>query len=141
MKRMLLAALVSGAPLAACASYPAPQQHIADSMAAVRGAQEVGAASQPQAALNLKLAEEELAQARLLVSNDKNEQADYMALRAKSDADLALVLAREQVAQVRAQQGEAQAKAVESGAQVLPMPMPTPTLPPTPSTVTPNPVR
>jgi hypothetical protein len=142
MKRMFLVALVSGAPLAACASYQAPQQHIADSTAAVRGAEEVGAASQPQAALNLKLAQEELARAKALVSDDKNEEADYMALRAKSDADLALALTREHVAQVRAQQGEAQAKAVESGAHVLPMPLPAQTLPPTPSTVTPtNPVR
>jgi hypothetical protein len=142
MQRMVLAALVSGASVAACASYPAPQQHLADSMAAVRGAEEVGASSQPQAALNLKLAQEELARARALVRDDKNEEAAYMALRAKSDADLALALAREQVAQNRAQQGEAQAAAVVNGAQLLPMPSPSPVLPPSPSTVSPtNPVR
>jgi hypothetical protein len=138
MNRMILAALVGAAPLAACASYPAPQQHMADSIAAVRGAEEVGAATQPQAALNLKLAQEELAKAKALMDDNKNEQADYMALRAKSDADLALALAREHAAETRAQQGEAQAKAVENGAHVLPMPTPSPVLPPTPSTVTPT---
>jgi hypothetical protein len=138
MNRMILAALVGAAPLAACASYPAPQQHMADSIAAVRGAEEVGAAAQPQAALNLKLAQEELAKAKALMDDDKNEQADYMAQRAKSDADLALALAREHAAETRAQQGEAQAKAVANGAHVLPMPTPSPVLPPTPSTVTPT---
>jgi uncharacterized protein YqfA (UPF0365 family) len=138
MNRMILAALVGAAPLAACASYPAPQQHMADSIAAVRGAEELGAATQPQAALNLKLAQEELAKAKALMDDDKNEQADYMALRAKSDADLALALAKEHAAEIRAQQGEAQAKAVENGAHVLPMPTPSPVLPPTPSTVTPT---
>jgi hypothetical protein len=142
MKRMFLAALLGGASVAACASYPAPQQHIADSAAAVRGAEVIGASSQPQAALNLKLAQEEIARAKALVANDKNEEGDYMALRAKSDAELALALAREKVAQTRAQQGEAQAAAVENGAHLLPMPSPSPVLPPTPSTVPPtNPVR
>jgi hypothetical protein len=49
-----------------------------------------------------------------------------------------LALAREQVAQNRAQQGEAQAKAVENGAHLLPMPAPAPVLPPSPSTVSPT---
>src|SRR5580692_9682851 len=124
MNRIVIATLVGGASLVACASYPAPQQHMADSMAAVRGAQEVGAASQPQAALNLKLAEEELARSKALVGDDKNEEADFMALRAKSDADLALALAREHAAEVRAQQATAQATAVENGANVVPMPSP-----------------
>jgi hypothetical protein len=141
MKRIFLTALVCAAPLGACASYPAPQQHMADSMASVRGAEEVGAASQPQAALNLKLAQEELARAKALMGDDKNEEADYMALRAKSDADLALALAREHIAEGRAQQGEAQAKAVENGAHIVPMPAPSPVLPATPSTVSPTGVR
>jgi hypothetical protein len=137
MKRMFLT-LVCAAPLAACASYPAPQQHMADSIASVRGAEEVGAASQPQAALNLKLAQEELARAKALMGNDKNEEADYMALRAKSDADLALALASEHAAEIRAQQGEAQATAVENGAHLVPLPAPSPVLPPSPSTVSPT---
>jgi hypothetical protein len=140
MKRMFQTQ-VCAAPLAACASYPAPQQHMADSQASVRGAEEVGAASQPQAALNLKLAQEELARAKALMGDDKNEEADYMALRAKSDADLALALAREHVAETRAQQTEAQATAIENGAHLVPMPAPSPVLPPAPSTVSPTGVR
>jgi hypothetical protein len=137
MKRIALIVSIIAAPLMGCASYPAPEQHMADSAAALRGAEEVGAANQPQAALNLKLAQEELARAKALMNDGNNEQADFMTLRSKADAELALTLAREDVAKNRAQQGNAKVKAVESGAQVLPMPMPSPVLPASPSTVTP----
>jgi uncharacterized protein YqfA (UPF0365 family) len=110
---------------------------MADSAAALRGAEEVGAAAQPQAALNLKLAQEELARSKALMDDGKNEEADFMTLRAKADAELALALAREETSRVRALQGESKAKAVENGAQLLPMPMSSPVLPASPSTVTP----
>jgi uncharacterized protein YqfA (UPF0365 family) len=123
--------------LVACAGYPAPQQHMADSVAAVRGAEEVGAAAQPQAALNLKLAQEELARAKALLDDGKNEEADFMTLRAKADAELALNLAREEESRIRAEQGETKARAVEGGARIIPMPVPSPVLPSSPSTNTP----
>jgi len=135
---LLVVPFVVVAPLLGCASYPAPEQHLADSAAALRGAEEVGAASQPQAALNLRLAQEELTRAKALAGDGKNEQADFMSLRAKVDADLALTLAREDAARVRAQETDAKAKAVEHGAQILPMPLPSPVLPPSPSTATPR---
>jgi hypothetical protein len=138
MRRIaLVVPVLALTPLLGCASYPAPQQHMADSAAALRGAEEVGAAAQPQAALNLKLAQEEIARAKALVDDGKNEEADFMTLRAKADADLALTLAREETSRVRAQQDESKAKAVENGAQILPMPMTSPVLPASPSTVTP----
>ncbi len=138
MKRIaLFISVLALAPLWGCASYPTPQQHMADSAAALRGAEEVGAASQPQAALNLKLSQEEIARAKTLVEDGKNEEADFMTLRAKADAELALALTREETARVHAQQGESKAKAVQSGAQILPAPLPSPVLPASPSTVTP----
>ena len=139
MKRFaLVVPVISVAALLGCASYPAPNQHLADSIAAIRGAEEVGAAAQPQAALNLKVAQEEAAHAKALLDDGKNEEADFMTLRAKADADLALALAREATARNRAQQGESKAQAVENGAQILPMPVPSPVLPASPSTVTPS---
>jgi hypothetical protein len=139
MKRFaLVVPVISVAGLLACASYPAPNQHLAESIAAIRGAEEVGAAAQPQAALNLKVAQEEAARAKALLDDGKNEQADFMSLRAKADADLALVLARESAARNRAQQGESKATAVENGAQIIPMPVPPTVLPASPSTITPS---
>jgi hypothetical protein len=64
-------------------------------MAAVRGAETAGAAQVPQAALHLKLAEDQIAEAKKMMENNDNDRADGMAIRAYNDADLALVLTRE----------------------------------------------
>jgi len=93
MPKSTYAALV--AVCAACASYPEPTTHLAASMAAVRGAETAGAEQVPQAALHLKLAQEQLAQAESMINSDDNERADGMAIRAYNDAELALALARE----------------------------------------------
>lgn len=94
---------------AGCASYPAPTERLASSMAAVRGAQEVGAAQVPQAALAMKLAQEEIAKAKAMMDSGENESADYMAQRASHDAELAIALTRENTARLRA--GQAAEKA------------------------------
>lgn len=79
----------------ACASFPVPTQTVADSQASVRGAEELGAADVPPAALKLQLANEEVLKAERLMSEGENEEAHYMALRAAHDADLAIALVRE----------------------------------------------
>lgn len=86
------------------ASYPAPTEHLASSMAAVRAAQETGAASVPKAQLHLKLAEEQTAQAKALMEEGENERADYMTLRAYNDATLAMALTRQNAARLQAEQ-------------------------------------
>jgi hypothetical protein len=91
------------AALAGCASYPAPVQRMADAEAAARTAQETGATSIPQAQLHLKLAQEEISQAKGLVANGDNRPADYMLIRARSDAELALGEARAQAAHAEAE--------------------------------------
>lgn len=100
----------------ACASHPPPTDHMASAIAAVRGAQvAVAQAGQvPEAALQLKLAEEQVAQAREMIKQGDNERADYMTLRAYNDAELALALARQHQAREAAQ--EAAKKAGPSAA-------------------------
>ena len=93
-------ALVS---VAACASYPAPTERLANALASIRGAQEVGASGSPQAALHLKLAQEQATQAKALMDDGKNERAEYVAQRAQVDAELALAMAREAQAGAQAQ--------------------------------------
>lgn len=90
----------------ACASHPPPTDHMASAIAAVRGAQvAVAQAGQvPEAALQLKLAEEQVAQAREMIKQGDNERADYMTLRAYNDAELALALARQHQARAAAQE-------------------------------------
>ena len=88
----------------ACASRPPPTDHMASAIAAVRGAQVAvsQAGEVPEAALHLKLAEEQVAQARQMIERGDNERADYMTLRAYNDAELALALARQHEARLAA---------------------------------------
>lgn len=88
-----------------CASHPPPTDNMASAVAAVRGAQvAVAQAGQvPEASLHLKLAEEQVAQAREMMEDGDNERANYMTLRAYNDAELALALARQHQAREAAE--------------------------------------
>jgi hypothetical protein len=79
----------------ACASFPPPTDTVASSLASVRGAEELGAADVPQAALQLQLARDELKLANKLIAEGENERAKSVALRAGNDAELAIALVRE----------------------------------------------
>lgn len=94
-------------------SMPEPKQPLADAEAASRSAQEVGANSQPTARLHAKLADEQINKAKALIANGDNDEATYVLLRARADAELALALAREQAAIVEKQ------KAVEQSSTTL----------------------
>ena len=87
-----------------CASHPAPTQQVASSLAAVRGAEEAGALQVPEAALHMKLAEEQLEQAQALMPEGDNQRAEDLAVRAYQDAELAIALARENEARQRLDQ-------------------------------------
>ncbi|MFZ5896168.1 MAG: DUF4398 domain-containing protein [Myxococcota bacterium] len=86
---------------AACSSRNAPPAASADAKAAISAAEAVGAQSEPQAALHLKLARDQTTKADALARDGKDEEARAMIERAKIDAELALVLTRD--ASVRAQ--------------------------------------
>lgn len=90
-----------------CASHPPPNDHLASAIAAARVADEAGARQVPSAALQLKLAEEQIATAKKMVDNGDNLRADYMTLRAYNDAELALAIARESAARRRAAEMQA----------------------------------
>lgn len=114
MKNTILSILAAAPLLAACgSSMPEPKQPMADAEAAMRSAREVGADTQPAARLHVKLADEQISQAKALVASGDNERAGYVLLRARADAELALALAREQNALVEKQ------KAVETSSTTL----------------------
>jgi hypothetical protein len=94
---LVLAALTAGG-MGCGGSFPPPNDHLASAIASVSAAQAAGAAQVPRAALQLKLAEEQVAQAREMMKRGEDERADYMTLRAFNDAQLAMALAREQQA-------------------------------------------
>ena len=89
--------------VAACASSPVPAERLAKSTAAIRSAHEVGAERVPNAAMHLKVANEELDLAKRLITDGDNRRAEYVLLRAQVDADVALQLAREDQARADAQ--------------------------------------
>jgi hypothetical protein len=111
--------------LAGCASYPQPTEKHASSVGAVSGAKEAGAEKIPDAALHLRLAQEQNEKAQKLMADDENERATYVTERARSDADLALAMAREERARKRAQQATAAlSPGMESGMGPTNMPAP-----------------
>jgi hypothetical protein len=90
---MTLAGAVAATVLAAgCASVPLRTE---TSTSGIRAAEEVGAREVPRAALHLQLAKEELNKAKTLAANGEDEMAASMLLRAEADAELAVLLSRE----------------------------------------------
>jgi len=82
--------------MSACGGAAPPNERLASAEGALQAAQEAGARDIPQAALYLKLAERQLAKAKVLIRDDSNNRARLLLIRAESDADLARFLAREQ---------------------------------------------
>ena len=106
--RLWISAALGAASLAACGGAPKPEARIASSEGAIRGAQEAGAQTVPQATLHLKLAQEQREHAIQLVNTGDNHRAAMLLARAEADAELAVALARAAHAQAEAQ------KAVEN---------------------------
>jgi hypothetical protein len=112
-----LASALALPSILACAGYPAPNDRLANSYASIRSPEELGAAATPEAALHLKLAEEEQAKARAFMANNDNERADNMSLRANADAELAIALARNASAETKLTQEAAHAASVAKNGQ------------------------
>lgn len=78
-----------------CAHATVDSQQLAASEGAARAAEEMGANAHPQAQLYLKLAQQQLAEAKALIKEDKDlERVDMLLARAQADAELAVELAR-----------------------------------------------
>jgi len=100
--------------LGCAGNYPPPTQQMADVQSANRSATELGAQSNPQAQLHLKLAEEQLNQAKIAMAQDDNQNAERLLVRAKADAELAVALTRDASANSRAGKAVDQSNAERS---------------------------
>ena len=104
MYRKILSLIIVATVFSACgASLPPPTQRLADAQSAERSARELGANSEPNAQLSLKLADDQIAQAQKAISDGDNKRAESLLIRAKADAELAVVLAREKGANTAVQ--------------------------------------
>jgi hypothetical protein len=110
-KPLLPIAVVFG--LWACATAPVTSDRLPETEAPIRAAAELGAARVPQAALQLKLAQDELEQAKLLLKDGNKPRAEMMLLRAQADAELAVALAKEAPLQADAKNAAEQVKAMQ----------------------------
>lgn len=114
LSMIALAALATAA--AACgSSMQAPTERLASTDAAIRSARELGAQSDPQAALHLKLADDQATQARALMKDGENKRADLVLQRASSDAELAVMIAKERAAKTDAQKAHEVLDAKKAG--------------------------
>jgi hypothetical protein len=102
-KRSLAAVLVWALTGAACASAEPPRARLAATRAALRSANELGAEKVPKAQLHIQLAQESIARAEHMMQEGNNDSATFALMRAQSDAELALSLAREEPAKREAQ--------------------------------------
>ena len=93
----------------ACAGSDVPAKQLADAEASIRAAREVGAEHSPDAALQLKMANDRLTRAQSLSADGENESAAKLLEEAEADAELALLLARKEDAQKRALQAQERA--------------------------------
>ena len=103
------AGLSLGVLACACAGSEVPAKQLADAEASIRAAREVGAEHTPDAALQLKMANDRLQRAQSLSADGENESAAKLLEEAEADAELALLLARKEDAQVRALQAQQRA--------------------------------
>jgi hypothetical protein len=85
-----------------CGGAPVPYSETAEAQSSVAAAEAVGAAKVPQAALHLKMAQDQLQTAQALIADGYNGEAALVLERAEADADLALVLARAAQAKMQA---------------------------------------
>jgi len=82
-----------------CAGATLPTDQVASAEASVRAAKELGAPSVPRAELHLRLAQDELKQARLTADDGDGDRGKMLLERARADAELAIALARQNKAE------------------------------------------
>jgi hypothetical protein len=99
-----------------CATAAVSPERSAATGGAIRAAEEMGAAKVPEAALHLQLAKEQEAQAMKLLNNGEKKRGEVLLMRAQSDAEVALAMAREPSVKADAQQALERLKSLEEQA-------------------------
>lgn len=100
--------------LVACGGSTLPPAKAADTQSAVSAAAAVGADQNPQAALHLKMARDQLKQAQGLAEDGKDEEARLVLERATADAEVALMITREAQAAANVKKAQADVEGLQS---------------------------
>jgi hypothetical protein len=110
-----VALLALGVALVSACGSSLPPAKAADTQASISAAAAVGAEQNPQGALHLKLARDQLQEAQRLIDAGKNKEARLVLERADSDAELALMITREADATASLNKTRADVEALQNG--------------------------
>ena len=113
MSRFASAALFT-VLVVACGGSSLPPAKVADTQSSISAAAAVGADQNPQAALHLKMARDQLKQAQLLLEDGKDDEARLILERANADAEVALMLTREAQASANVKKAQADVANLQS---------------------------
>jgi hypothetical protein len=122
MKTIALGLVALSALVAGCASTPLPADRMGNAQASIRGAEVAGARSEPTAALHLRLAQENYDKAMKMAKDGDGDRAKLVLQRAEADAELALLLAKENTERTEAQRMLEQMRANDRATAPPPMP-------------------
>ena len=112
-QRISVVLVVGALAASACGGAAVPQDKLTSAEAAVRAAEVGGAADNPQAALHLKYARDQIAEAQKLIEDDENAAAGMLLSRAEIDAELALALSRVEEAKAEAEAARQEIKEMQ----------------------------
>lgn len=116
MRIPCFAAVISALVLVACgSSLPPPSDRLASAEAAARSARELGADREPKAQLHMRLASEQIEQAKKLMADGDNKRADLILQRANADAELSVMLAKENNARGEAERAQEKVRNIKAG--------------------------
>src|SRR4051812_40229102 len=100
--------------LAACGGSSLPPAKVANTQSSISAATAVGADQNPQAALHLKMARDQLSEAQSLIDAGKNDEARLVLERADADAEVALMITREAQASEGVRKAQADVDALQN---------------------------
>jgi len=113
MNRLLSSALFA-VLVAACGGSSLPPAKVAETQSSISAATAVGADQNPQAALHLKMARDQLAQAQGLIDDNKGDEARLVLERADADAEVALMITREAEASANVKKAQADVQGLQN---------------------------
>jgi len=109
-----LAAALTALVTYACGGAAVPHEQMTAAEAHVSAAEAGGAPDVPKAALHVKKAKDQIAEAKQLIEQGENEKASWALERASADATLALSLSREMALQAEANKALAEVEELKS---------------------------
>jgi len=100
--------------LVGCGGSSLPPAKVADTQSSISAAEAIGAEQNPQAALHLKMARDQLKQAQGLLDDGKDEDARLVLERANADAEVATMITREAQASANLKKAQSDVEGLQS---------------------------